>query len=392
MCVDHRFRPARWRAGTAFVRMVLASATLVLASCGGGADGPQVPGGGPQPSSTAPGVLSFTGVPRTVPTPVGDAAINAAFTEAVELAYNAGARGMQTNFSWGALEPSSAGFNAQRMQELRNALDQGRARGLVHYVGIQVINTLYRDGPSDLAALPFDDERVRARLRTLLDAVVGANRGAIRYLSLGNEVDVYLGSRPAEVPAYAALLRDAAQHARALDPSIQVGVTFTADGARGAHQALLRTLNDGITDVVILTYYPLSLQANGTFVVRSPTTVGPDITSMLALAVDKPLVIQEAGYPSAAGTGSSEALQSDFVRALAAAWLASDRRIPYLNIFALHDFSPTTCDELVGFYQLGGNNSFRDYLCSLGLRRADGTPKAAWQVLSDEISAISGPP
>lgn len=342
--------------------------------------------------ASPPGVLSFTGVPRTVPALVDDAAVNAAFTDAQALAYGSGARGLQTNYSWGSLEPTSAGISAERLQELSRALALGRQNGMQHYVGIQVINTQYRDVPSDLAALPFDDPRVRNRLRALLDAVVGAHRGDIQYLSLGNEVDVHLGSRPDEVAAYATLLRDAAQHARSLDPSIRVGVTLTAAAALGAQQDLLRRLNDGITDVVILTYYPLDLEVGGRFVVRNPSTVAPDVQRMLAVAGSKPLVLQEAGYPSAAGAGGSEDLQAAFVRALVAAWRAADGRMPYLNLFALHDFSPATCESLVGFYQLSGNTSFQDYLCSLGLRQADGTPKLAWQALADEVTTWSAAP
>lgn len=363
--------------------LALGAVVLMLASCGGGGEAGPTPD--PQQPSAATGVLSLTGVPRSVPAPVGDAAISATFTEADNLAFSLGARGKQTNYSWGALEPSGAGLDVNRMRELRSAIEHGRTRGLVHFLGIQVINTQYRDGPSDLAALPFDDPGVLARMRRLLDNTIGANRGAIRYLSLGNEVDVYLGQRPGEVAAYAAFLRDAAQYARTLDPAIQVGVTLTAAGAMGAQQALLRTLNDGITDVVVMTYYPLDLQANGRFVVRNPSTVGPDVTRMLALAGAKPLVLQEAGYPSAPGVGASQALQTEFMRNLAASWRAADRRMPYVNVFALHDFSPTLCDTLVAFYQLGNNASFRDYLCSLGLRAADGTPKAAWQALTDEM-------
>ena len=54
--------------------------------------------------------------------------------------------------------------------------------------------------------------------------------------------------------------------------------------------------------------------------------------------------------------------------------------IPFLNYFLLHDFTAAMCDEMLVYYGLP-DEDFKAFLCTLGLRRADGTPKAGWEAL-----------
>ncbi len=224
----------------------------------------------------------------------------------------------------------------------------------------------------------------------MLDAVIGVRIGRVRYLSIGNEVDVYLSQHPAELPSYKAFFRDAAQYARSLDPSLQVGVTARADGALGGAAAIVQELNT-LSDVVIFTYYPIEFSAGGVVLVRAPSVVASDFARMLGFAGNKPIVFQEVGYPASAVNNSSEALQAQFVHAVFSAWKAADGRIPFLSFFHLHDFTPQLCDILVIRYQLQGAASFREFLCSLGLRQANGTARLGWQALIDESRTLTQP-
>jgi hypothetical protein len=209
------------------------------------------------------------------------------------------------------------------------------------------------------------------RFRRLLSDLQSGLAGKLRYLSIGNEVDVYLGSHPEELEPYRRFLADAVAHAHQLFPGVLVGVTSTYDGARR-----VVSLQEP-TDVVVLTYYPLGPR----FVPRPPSTAAPDLAAMLEIAGDRPLVLQEVGYPSDPVLSSSEQRQAEFVTAILAAWKAAGSRVPMLNWFALGDFTAQLCDQLVGYYGLGGDRNFGAYLCSLGLRRVDGAPKPGWQAL-----------
>lgn len=360
------------------------SALLLLAACGGGGDSAATPAPVTPPATTL-GVLSITTSLRLNPAPATPAALTALVTEANDLAYNAGARGQQINFSWGALEPTAGNYNTTKLAEITAALNRAAQLSLTQYVGLQPINTLYRDLPADLAGRAFDDAVVKQRFRALLDRVVGANVGRIKYLAIGNEVDIYLDAHRNELAAYTAFFQDAASYARSLDANIRVGATGTADGALGSKADILNTLNNAGADAVMLTYYPLRLDANGTFTVRDPSVVGGEITRLLSFAGSKPLVFQEAGYPSSALNQSSQAMQASFFRELFTAWRAAgSARMPYVNVFALHDFTTQTCEDLAVHYQFKDSSTFKAYLCSLGLRQSDGAVKTAWQTVNTE--------
>jgi hypothetical protein len=371
---------SRW-AGRKYFCAFATVALLLLSACGGGT-GADVPTAAP--STARLGILSISSNPRLTPYPPSSAALAAALADAADLAYNTGARGQQINFSWGALEPSPGNYDAAKLGEIGAALDRAARLSLSQYVGLQPINTLYRDVPTDLVGRAFDDPLVKQRFRALLDRVVGAHVGRIQYLAVGNEVDIYLGAHPEELAAYTAFFRDAANYARTLDARIKVGVTGTADGVLGSHADLLAGLNNAGADVVMLTYYPIRFDATGAVTVRDPSSVGAEVSRLLTFAGSRPLVFQEAGFPSSNLNGSSPALQSAFFHELFVAWRASSGRIPYLNVFVLHDFTTSACDELAVHYQFADSTSFRAYLCSLGLRQSDGQAKTSWQTLIKE--------
>lgn len=352
------------------------------AGCGGGgADKPAIP---VVPSGGTGRVLSISAMPRLDPFPTTPQAYVDLATEAFDLAYSAGARGQMSTATWRELEPGPAGFDAQKMHNLQSAIAQSQRYLLTQFVGIQLVNTTARELPSDLATQPFDSPLVKARFRALLDSVIPPNRGKIKYLSIGNEVDAYLRAHPAEWAAYKRFYQDAAQYARTLDPAIKVGVTGTADGALTQSPVELQDLNAD-SDVLILTYYPLQHDAHGAVTVREPGVVGIDMPRMLTLAGARPLVLQEVGYPASALNNSSPALQAAFVTQVFAAWQQAGDRVPFLNVFMLHDFTQAMCDDFAVYYQLPGLPSFNAFLCSLGLRTASGAPRAAWGTLLDEV-------
>ncbi len=101
-----------------------------------------------------------------------------------------------------------------------------------------------------------------------------------------------------------------------------------------------------------------------------------------------PLILQEVGYPTSTRLGSSEEKQAEFVSNVYTAWKAKSSQILFLNFFLMHDFAPTTCDDFTAYYGLPDNKSFHEFLCTLGLRKADGTPKLAWKAFVDGARGI----
>jgi hypothetical protein len=326
-------------------------------------------------SRSAGRVLSISSNPRTGPgTPPQD------FLAAIDLAYQAGARGNFVSWTWRALEPSPGRFHLDEMKDGLNYL--GNTRGFELLVGIQVLNTTAKETPSDLADIPFDASAMKKRFHALMDAMRPYLNRHVKYLSIGNEVDVYLLPHPREWAAYQAFYNDGVAYVHTLAPWIKVGVTVTHDGAI-ANRVQVQNLN-GRSDVFMMTYYPLANR----FMARNPDSALTDIQKMVDLAKSRLLILQEVGYPSSAILSSSEQKQAQFVTQVFRAWKANANRIPFLNFFLLHDLPTQMCAELAKYYGLPSDRNFQSFLCSLGLRHSDGRPKLAWTSLMDAVRKV----
>jgi hypothetical protein len=323
-------------------------------------------------------ILAVAANPREVPPPTSQDFLNA-----VNLVYGAGARGMVETQTWSALEPSAGQYSVQSLQ---NDLTFQAGKGLQTYFGIQVINTVPKAVPSDLMGVSWDDPQMKARFHALLDAIKPLLTSQVAYISVGNEVDLYLSAHPSEWAAYQNFYEDAVAYIHQTLPGIRVGVTTTFGGASGGAQASVAALN-GMSDVWIFTYYPLG----GGFVPSAPQLPLTDFPTMLTLASTKDVVLQEVGYPTSTLISSSEANQADFVNQFFQAWQNAGQRIRFLSFFLLHDFTPTFCAELNAYYQSPPDPAFQAYLCSLGLRHEDGTEKPAWSAFVSGAAAHGFP-
>lgn len=320
-------------------------------------------------------VLAVSTIPVLDPPLTADNAIER-YTEAMELADDAGVTGNFISKTWSELEPDAGKYALDDLQG-----DLNYRTGIYNHlemIGIQVINTTNRETPPDLLDVPFDALDMIERFQRLFDALLPVLNDRVVYFAIGNEVDAYLSAHPDEWQAYTTFYEASLAYIHQTAPQIKVGVTTTFNGA-AAYPDQVADLNV-MSDVFIMTYYPLNMD----FTVRPPDAPLTDFPQMVAWAGEKPLLLQEVGYPVAESLGSSEAAQAEFVQHVFAAWEANAADIPFLSYFALGDFSEELCTTLTGYYGLPDAQLFRDYLCTLGLLTADGTPRAAWQAFVDE--------
>lgn len=409
---DMEMHEAPRRAGRLVIACLLFAVTLL--GCGGGGGNADSTQATPaalspsqptvQPGAVKPGVLAISSSMRLDPFPTTPDQYLAVAEEAVDLSYSTGARGQMTTYTWKKLEPTQGSYDAKEWNGLDWWMTQSQKRSQVNYIGIQLINTTQREMPAGLDVLAFDNAQVKARFHALLDKLIGLYKGRIQYLSIGNEVDAYLRARAEagdeQWAAYQRFYEDVVAYVHQLDPAIKVGVTATFDGALGPSLTQVKALN-ARSDVLVLTYYPLQYDALTLAVsVRDPSAVPGDFQRMLAWAGSRPLVLQEVGYPaSTVNIKSSEQMQAAFVRQVFASWSQSasaslaqaEQPIPFLNFFSLHDFSASDCASFTSYYGAGNIPGFGDFLCSLGLRKTDGTPRAAWSTLLDEAKKASLP-
>ncbi len=316
-------------------------------------------------------VLGMATTPRLIPDPgLKD------YLDAFALTHSAGVNGNAVTEKWSTLEPAT-GININGFIDGLNSFEDFYPDTVL--MGIQVINTTAKETPADLLNVPFDDPQMLQRFEALFDKILVRLDHDVRYLSIGNEVDVYLGNHPEEWATYKTFYDGAVAYVHGVAPSIQVGVTATYGGSLDYTDEVSR-LNEH-SDALILTYYPLGTA----FTANNPDAPLTDFPQMVALADGLPVVLQEVGYPSAELLDSSEAEQADFIHNVFTAWQAQGDAIPFLDIFLLHDLTEQICSKLEDYYGLKHAN-FHAYLCTLGLRASDGTPKLAWDAFVEEAT------
>ena len=350
--------------------------TLLLGACGNGSTDSLVSSG-----TTPPGIFSISAYPYTDPPPATTAETIQRLIDASALARSAGTNGQFSSLLWSELEPNLNQYAADKLQNFRNTMQYADDNHLQLLVGFQMINTVAREVPAELSTVAWDDATMINRFKSLLDQLIPYMGASVRYISLGNEVDLYFeNGRSSEIPGFHVFVNTIQAYLHTQLPNAEVGVTVTAGGWLGGNvQTWLDLTAD--TDVMIVTYYPL----NGDFTVQDPVAPAAAFPALVQLAGDRNVVLQEVGYPTSSLLNSSESKQAEFIHQVFAAWRDSGQRIEFLNLFLLHDFSSDLVNTLTTYYGIS-DPKFVAYLATLGLRNTDNTDKAAWPAVLQEAA------
>jgi hypothetical protein len=62
-----------------------------------------------------------------------------------------------------------------------------------------------------------------------------------------------------------------------------------------------------------------------------------------------------------------------------------------VSLFLLHDFTPQQCTDFGVYYNLPNQAQFIGFLCSLGLRKTDGSPRPAWDAVRTATAWLRTP-
>lgn len=308
------------------------------------------------------------------PTPKGGPPLTAPkILAALALAQKAGVHGNALFNNWSQLEPSPGHYDVSDPAGAVSYIGNTLGWQLVFTIG--VINTVKREVPADLQDTPWDSPQMISRFHALIDHLVPIFNSHLAYISVGNEVDIYLSTRPdaaAQWAGYRTFYDDAVNYLHSVAPGIKVGVTSTFGGASGFARSQVHDLN-AASDAFILTYYPLGPD----FIPAGADAPLRDFPAMVRLADGLPVVLQEVGYPSSPRLQSSAREQAQFVSNVFNAWNTAGAGIPFLSYFCMHDFGRKWCDQLLTYYGIKDPN-FEAYLCTLGVRTVGGAPKPGW--------------
>jgi hypothetical protein len=240
--------------------------------------------------------------------------------------------------------------------------------------------------PSDLTGAALDDPRVISRFESLLDYVFSKIPDLqLSALSLGDDVDVYLGRSQVLCQQFIRFFIETSRHARELRPGLVVGVDGTYRGMLGASRRCFDDINLH-TDAVMVSYFPV----NDDLTVEDPGVVYRDFQQIINEYPARHIYLMELGYPSSTACNSSEAKQAVFVHEVFKAWDIYAYQIKLLSFSRLTDIPPSSVDYYLGYYGVNGPK-FADFVESLGLRTfpSAGTDKQAYVVLKAD-SKIRG--
>lgn len=310
------------------------------------------------------------------------------YQRAAALARSAGIEAAHVYVPWGEVETAPGQYD-WTLTDL--VLDTLSLEGLRLSAVIEYIHTSVRGPtPEDIADLPFDDPTYVERASDFAVAVAERYGDQIDYLALGNEVNIYFNEQPEDLDPYLQAFRQIRIAATGARLDLPIGTTIAFHEIQSANRFdLLHAFLLG--DFLAYTYYP----HDPGFRYDVPTDrFGAALTEMVAASGDTPFIIVENGFSSSERLGSDEARQAEYVRRSMEAWL--EQGSPSRQIWVgLHD-PPGDCQEAaLSFFPEGFDSSsagqeawqvFREYLCTLGFRQADGTPKEAWGALTEYLT------
>jgi hypothetical protein len=239
--------------------------------------------------------------------------------------------------------------------------------------------------PAELVALPWDAMPVREAVHHAIDGVVGSLGDALAYLSIGRDVDVWLGAHPEQRAGFEALVGDAIGYAHEHAPGVMVGVGFSFDGAAQQNSSFTALL--GASDIAVLTYLP----GLGTTAAGPTSAVAGDADTMIARAGGKPIVLEALGYPSRSDVGGSDDKQALFLETFFGALAPRRAGFAFVNVEALHDLGAIRCAALTAAQGEPAGGPYAAYMCSLGLVTVTEDNKPAWPKFLKGAATFASP-
>ncbi len=303
------------------------------------------------------------------------------FEASFQRAMDAGMDCIPQVFYWNDLEDSS-GYDSQGLMEIVNLFYP--AYDMPVSLCITPIAAVNRAVPSDLENVNFDDSLMIQRYKNLLDTFHDKTPNLdLRFLLIGNEVDLYLSNHSQEWNAYKSFFDQVKTHAKALwGNELKVGVETTLGSMIYTYPTEVEMLNEN-ADMICFTYYPL----NPDFTMASVSSIESEIDKVIEKYSARDIFLEECGYATSPDCNSSEALQSDFFVEMFHLWDKYADRLIYIGFLWLHDLSESQAQFYVEQYQMSGHpytDNFKEYLRTLGVITHDGTEKEGFFTIQAE--------
>lgn len=313
----------------------------------------------------------------------------ASWRTAVATAHAAGAQASHTYLPWAEIEKEPGEYDWFISDYLVDtlALEGMRLSLVINFIHTSVPG----ETPPDLAEKSYDDPVYVERAAAFAAAVAKRYGDQIDNLALGNEVNIYLTEHPEHLDPYLDSFKAMRTAVHAVRTDLPVGTTLAFHEAMGnGRYDLIDAFKIG--DFLAYTYYP---HVSGFRYDGDTNGFGVVLEEMTAVSGDVPFLIVENGWATADSLGGSEAKQVAYIEATYAALIEHRTDFCRHLWYNLHNGTPDGCADAAlsfvpdGFDTKSAGESwgfFEDYICSLGLRHSDATPKRGWQTFEMETA------
>ena len=279
--------------------------------------------------------------------------------------------------------------DSKKLEDLRGMVGLAVGNGLESIFIVDPLNGLNRREfmglPPELADGNFGTPEIRSAYKNYALRLVREFNP--RYIGLASEINTYMDAHPDDVDNYLSLYRETYAAIKAESPETQVFVTFQWDDLNN-----LGPFQDGLEYEIkweqIEAFEPeLDLWVISSYICfffEEAANVPDDYYTPLLTRTEKPIAVAEGGCSSIALDiqSGSEKDQVDYLRAIDSQ--LGGERLDFWIYLIYNDLNMDSFAPLMEEQGTGDNIAGLSYFASLGLVKADGTPKSALAVW-DEI-------
>ena len=297
------------------------------------------------------------------------------YDAAIDIANTTGMDFVSLSFGWNDIETTPLNYTNENLWIANNYYPPRNCKiALI----IAPIDTNVNRMPTDIKDQPINDTEVISRFNAMLYNVsTQLNTVDLISLSIGNEVNTYLGADQEAWANYTDFFNQTSKYARTLWPSIKIGCKTMFKALIETNKNEIFMLNN-FSDVIMTTYYPL----NDDFSVKPLSVLREDFDNITELYENREIYFLEVGYPSNTTLGSSNSTQAAFIEEIFRQWDSNIDQVKLIHIVWLHDKSTAEVNYFCDYYNIHSEN-FKAYIGSIGIRTSNGIDKDAFLKLKN---------
>lgn len=299
----------------------------------------------------------------------GDSDLSPALNNIFELGFDGPG---DLNLDWGVLEPNIGAYVDP--DGIINWYSSHLTGKSIHLT-FAPIQTTYASVPAELEGLAWDDSLLIDSYLNGLEYIHDKlGNVEVSTISLGNEVDVFLGEDSLAWKGYVNFFNAAKDKAKELWPNALIGVKLT-------HETILNLAHKNASaivensDALIVTYYPAVTDKGLIY-----PQIEKDFKAVVDLELKKPIHFVEVGYPTSKSLNSSEKHQVEFVCAIFEVWDRYAEQVPSITFVWLYDLSTEVLEALSEQYGIT-DSEFVDFLGTIGYASHDKKSKKSLDFL-----------